>query len=250
MNLAYQSLRVLAKPIQWCTMPSTVLHAERLPIDGPCVIAPTHISHLEPFVVSMLLRREVRWMARTEFYRVLPFRVVLEVVGAFPVHRQGYARPTMRAALSLLEQGEHVGVFPEAGVSRRQYSAMRGGPIKHGAAYLGLHGQVPVVPLALVGTHAMNRVAPWRPFRHAGVYMAVGEPIHAGPVPATPGGRRRRRHEVSAQMRDAYRSLYRELLALDGVDDRHDLHPGEPDDPAAVKVDPYAAAGDARLETT
>ena len=250
MNLAYQSLRCLVKPIQWCTMPATVLHAERLAIDGPCIIAPTHISHLEPFVVSMLVKREVRWMARTEFYKFLPFKIGLDVVGAFPVHRQGYARPSMREALRLLSEGEQVGVFPEAGVSRRQYSAMRGGPIKHGAAYLAVHGRVPIVPLAVVGTHAMNRVAPWRPFRHAAVYMAVGEPIVAGPMPQTPGGKRTMRHELSEQMRDAYQALYRELLALDGVDDRHDLHPGESDDPSAVKVDPYAAAGDARVEAT
>ncbi|MEM8494054.1 MAG: lysophospholipid acyltransferase family protein [Planctomycetota bacterium] len=245
MNVAYQIARSLSKPVQWCTMPVRVIDPHGFDLSRPCVVAPTHISHLEPFVLSMILRDEVRWMARTEFYRSRVLAWGLQSVGAFPVCRQGYARPTIREALRLLEQGERVGVFPEAGVARRQYSAMRGGPIKSGAGYLAMHARVPIVPVALIGTYAMNRAWTWRPFRHAAVRMAIGAPIEPEPLGKTAGQRRRQRLALCEQLRSAYPAMYRDLLALDGVDDRHDLHPHETDDPGQVQVDPYAAAGHA-----
>ncbi len=243
MNLAYQSARWLVKPIQWCTMPTTILGQEHLDVSGPYVIAPTHISHLDPMIVSLLIKDEVRWMARTEFYQLRLIAWLLNAVGAFPVHRQGYPRPSLRRGLELLAQGERVGVFPEAGVARRQYSAMRGGPIKKGACFLGMHGQVPILPVALVGTHAMNRPMTWRPFRHATVYLAVGEPIMPEPLHDTLRGRRQQRAKLGQRLNDAYPKMYQQLLQLDGVDDNHDLSPGEPNDPSLVRVDPDAAAG-------
>lgn len=245
MNLAYQTARWLVKPIKWCTMPTRILNPERLNINGPCVIAPTHISHLDPMIVSMLIKDEIRWMARTEFYNYRLIAWSLNAVGAYRVHRQGYARPTLRRSLELLAQGERVGVFPEAGVARRQYSAMRGGPTKQGACFLAMHAQVPIIPIALIGTHAMNRPITWRPFRHAAVYLAVGEPIYPEPIKKDIGERREQRALLGKRLSASYPAMYKELLKLDGVDDNHDLSPGEPDDPSLVRVDPYAAAGNA-----
>lgn len=241
--LGYPIVRTFCKPIQWICIPSTVLHTERLEVGGPCILAPTHISHLEPFIVSLILTGRIRWMARSEFYRFKLSAAALDWVGAFVVDRKGYPRPTLREAARLLSEGERVGVFPEAGVSRRQYSVMRGGPIKHGAAYLALRSQVPVIPIAIVGTHAMNRVGSWLPFHHAPVQLAIGEPIYPEPLLSRPSEKRRQRHELAAQMSASYQALYQELLELPGVDDQHDLHPHQSDDPAQVAVDPHAAAG-------
>ena len=241
--LAYHLLRAACKPVQWCCIPSAVLHAGRLPDRGPCILAPTHNSHLEPFVLSLILRGRIRWMARNEFYAYKTTAALMRGVGAFSVRRRGYPRPTLRVGLELLEQDERIGVFPEGGVSRRQYSAMRGGPISHGACFLAMYAQAPIIPIAMVGTHAMNRVGPWMPFRRAPVHIAIGEPIQPGPCPSKLSDKRVRRYELGEILRERYQSLYQELLTLPGVDDDHDLHPGQPDDPALVRFDPDSAAG-------
>lgn len=241
--LSYALMRAAVKPLQWICIPSTVLHPERLPKDRPCILAPTHISHLEPMVLGLILREQVRYMARIEFYRFGLYAWVLNRSGAFPVRRNGYARPTIRKALELLERGDHIGVFPEAGVSRRQYSAMRGGPIKYGACFISMYSGAPIVPVAIVGTHAMSRVGPWLPFRRAPVHLAIGEAICPGPLPSRLSDRRAARLALGEQMRDQYQRLYQELLQLPGVDDRHDLHPNQPDDPERVAIDPDSAAG-------
>ena len=130
-------------------------------------------------------------------------------------------------------------------MSRRQYSAMRGGPVKQGACFLAMHAQVQIIPIALIGTHAMNRPATWRPFRHAAVHVAVGEPITPEPLHKDHAARLRQRRDLGRRLLVSYPAMYQQLLKLDGVNDNHDLHPGEVDDPTRVKVDPYAAAGTA-----
>ncbi|MGB0767794.1 MAG: lysophospholipid acyltransferase family protein [Phycisphaeraceae bacterium] len=241
--LAYHLFRAACKPIECCCIPSTIIHAERLDRSGACILAPTHNSHLEPFVLSLLLRGRVRWMARSEFYKHRLVAKMMDGVGAFRVARRGYARPALREGLRLLNQDERIGVFPEGGVARRQYSAMRGGPITHGACFLAMHSGAPIIPIAVVGTHAMNRVGPWLPFRKAAVHVAIGEPIEPGPLPESLYDRHIRRGALGELMLEQYQSLYRELLALPGVDDDHDLHPGQDPDPARVAYDPDSAAG-------
>jgi 1-acyl-sn-glycerol-3-phosphate acyltransferase len=182
-------------------------------------------------------------MARSEFYKYRVTAALMHSLGAFCVKRRGYPRPTLREGLDLLSQGERVGVFPEGGVARRQYSVMRGGPISHGACFLAMYGQAPIIPIAMVGTHAMNRVVPWLPFHRAPVHVAIGDPIQPGPCPIRLSEKRHRRYELGEQMREQYQLLYQELLALPGVDDNHDLHPGQADDPDLIAFDPDSAAG-------
>src|SRR4051794_36862454 len=35
---------------------------------GPYILACTHLSHIEPFLMSIIVRRQIDWMARIEFY--------------------------------------------------------------------------------------------------------------------------------------------------------------------------------------
>lgn len=242
---AYPFVRALVKPVQWICIPATVLHPERLDREGPCVLAPTHVSHLEPFVLSLVLRGHISWMARSEFYGTRVSTAFLNAIGAFPVKRRGYPRAALRAGMRHLDHGDRVGVFPEGGVSRRHYSVMRGGPVKRGACFLALHKQVPIIPIAVIGTHAMNRVKTWVPFHNAPVQIAIGRPIDPGPCPKRLSEKRQRRIALGEALRVAYQELYQELLSLPGVDDRHDLHPNEPDDADRVRIDPDSAAGSA-----
>src|SRR5689334_4274835 len=48
---------------------SEVLRPHLAERSGGYLLACTHISHLEPFILSCLIKRRVDWMARIEFYR-------------------------------------------------------------------------------------------------------------------------------------------------------------------------------------
>lgn len=175
---------------------------------GGYVLAVTHLSHLEPFVVGTLVRRKVDWMARVEFYRYRLFAWLLYAIDVFPVNRFGVPVSAIRTAIARARAGRAVGIFPEGGVATGRESACRGGPIKQGACLVALRAGVPIVPCVVLGTHTLNRFEPWLPFRRARLWIAFGSPIE--PVGDAPN-RKAARCAMSRQLGDAFCALYAEL---------------------------------------
>ena len=188
---------------------SRKLNAERLPARGPAIIAVTHLSHLEPFVLSVNTRAAIHWMTRLEFYRNKWARRLLQRHLTFPVNRAGCCLGTMRYALRLLAAGQVVGIFPEGGVAVGDQAAIRGGPVKPGACWLAQRSGAPLLPVVVVGTHTLNRVPPWLPFRRGRIWLAVGTPLQAGGERKSP---RAQRAAMNRQLSEAFQSLYRDLL--------------------------------------
>lgn len=192
-----------------------VLAPERANRSGGFILACTHLSHLEPIVVSCVVRRHVRWMARIEFYRARWGASVLNWGGAFPVDRFGYSLPAVRNAIRLAARGEVVGIFPEGEVSKGDRSVLRGAAIKRGVCAVAIHAKVPVVPVVVLGTDKLNRVAPWLPFKRARVWIAFGNDI----VPDPTLHRRAARFEMADRLRAEYVRTYRELIEAAGLRD-------------------------------
>ena len=186
----------------------TVLRPELAERPGGYVLACTHLSHLEPFIVWTLVRRKIDWMARVEFFRNRAMAAVLYAADAFPVNRFGVPVSAIRTAMARARDGRVVGIFPEGGVATGAASACRGGPIKQGACLVAIRAGVPIVPCVVLGTHALNRPEPWLPFRRGRVWVAFGPPIE--PVRDAPCPKAARR-AMSRQLGDAFCSLYAEL---------------------------------------
>lgn len=184
---------------------------------GGYVLAVTHLSHLEPFVVTSVVPRKIDWMARIEFYRWRPFAWVLHAMDAFPVNRFGVPVSAIRTAIARARAGRVIGIFPEGGVATGKESACRGGPIKQGACLVALRAGVPIVPCVVLGTHMLNEFEPWLPFGRAKLWIAFGEPIE--PVRDTLN-RKAARRAMSRELGDAFCSLYQEMLRRYNIADR------------------------------
>ncbi|MES2705704.1 MAG: lysophospholipid acyltransferase family protein [Verrucomicrobiota bacterium] len=188
-------------------------HAERAAAEsgGGVLLAVSHVSHLDPVVLSTLLRRRVSWMAREEFYRHGLWAWFLDRMGAFPVNRQGRALPGIRAALSKLRAGEAVGIFPEGEIMRGVDSVLRGGPIRRGVALLAARTGVPVVPVVVSGTQRLNRVLPWLPIKSGKLWVAAGPALHAPPDTNTRAGRDAFAARLERALVEVYAELRREF---------------------------------------
>lgn len=173
------------------------------------ILATTHLSHLEPFLASIVLRRKIDWMTRIEFFKYRIFAILLKWNDAFAVNRQGVSVSAIRTAIARLRQGRVIGICPEGGVATGKLSACRGGAIKRGAALLAQRTGAPIIPCVLLGTDKFNAVGPWLPFRRGRLWIAFGEPIYADPAAAS---RRAERVRITEVLRENYQILYRELL--------------------------------------
>ena len=188
-----------------------VLGKERVPRSHEgLLLACTHLSHYDPFSISVLLRRKVDWMARAEYFRNAFPRFWVTRCDAFRIDRAGPWLPGVREALRRLDEGRLVGIYPEGDVTRDVNSVLLGAPIKQGAAMLARYSQVPVVPCVVLGSDQFRSVTPWLPLRSGRLWIGFGNPLEADY--SMPRGRASRA-ELTERLAEAMRELYAEMLA-------------------------------------
>mgnify|MGYP005768795453 CR=1 FL=1 len=91
---------------------------EHIPRSGPLIVCCNHRSVIDPLLLAVPFRRQVRYMAKSELFtdhgRLAAW--FLRKVGAFPVQRDKGDASSVRTALDLLESGGVLGLFPEGRV--------------------------------------------------------------------------------------------------------------------------------------
>ena len=217
-RISYEVGKFFGRWFYALSIKSEILRPHLAERPGGYLLACTHISHLEPFILSCLIKRRIDWMARVEFYRRRWARFFLDAFDAFPVNRCGVPVSAIRTAIARARAGGVVGIFPEGGVATGTDSVCRGGPIKRGVCLVSMRADVPIVPCVVIGTHTLKQFEPWLPFRGARLWIAFGEPIE--PVRDAPT-HKAGRAVMARQLSDAFRSLYLELCQRYNIPDDH-----------------------------
>ncbi|HEY7118529.1 MAG TPA: lysophospholipid acyltransferase family protein [Tepidisphaeraceae bacterium] len=208
MSLLYRAGRRIGRFIFFCTMRAAVDNPQAPRRQGGFVLAVTHLSHLEPFCSSTLSRRQIDWVTRKEFFHPRPIAWLLRAIHAIRVDREGVPISTIRTAVHRLRQGRVVGIFPEGGVRTGAEAAIRGGSIRKGCCSIAIHANAPVIPCVMLGTHTLNALGPWLPFRRGRIWVAYGEPIFP---PSGVKSTRMTRERLAREIAGAFRQLYTRL---------------------------------------
>jgi len=161
--------------------------AEHIPRSGGAVLALNHISYVD-FILGGFAaqpsKRLVRFMAKRELFTHRAAGPLMRSLHHIEVDR-GEGLASYAEALRYLREGEVVGIFPEATISR----AMELKEFKSGAPRLAAATEVPLVPAVLWGTQRMMTKDHPRDFsRGHHITIAVGQPLHptgAHPVAET-----------------------------------------------------------------
>lgn len=119
-----------------------------VPRRGPVLIAPNHVSNLDPPATAVMCPRMLRFMAKEELFHPRFFGRLISSVGAFPVRRGEGDTEAIRFAVGRLKEGEAVLIFPEG--TRGDGEAL--GPVNPGVSVFAKRSGAAVVPVALVGT--------------------------------------------------------------------------------------------------
>ena len=125
-----------------------VVGHENIPKSGGVLLAPNHISYLDPVLLPVAVNRRVYSMAKEELFENPLSRFFLTRLNAFPVRRGKVDRHTLRRSLQILGQGKVLNVFPE-GMINLHGTVMEG---KKGVAWLALKTNAPIVPVKIIGT--------------------------------------------------------------------------------------------------
>ena len=144
---------------------------ENIPLEGPCIIAPNHVTYADPIWISIPVLRPIRYMAWDRMFRIPVLGFMMRVFGAFPVRLEGGDISAQREAMELLRQGEALVIFPEGGRSKT------GGlmPFKLGAFRLALAHGVPILPVTIAGAYEVWPVGQLLP--HPGKLTVTYHPL-------------------------------------------------------------------------
>lgn len=180
--------------------------AERIPVNGPVIIAPIHRSNAD-FAVSVFLSpRKVFFMAKHNLFSVPILGPLLIRVGAFPVRRGSADRESMGRAEEVLRRGQALVLFPEG--TRKQGLAVE--PLHDGAMFVAARTGAWVVPVGIGGTERAMPHGAKLP-RRVKVHVIVGEPI----APPLSEGRVSR-SQIAAkteELRAALEKVYQEAMS-------------------------------------
>ncbi len=170
-----------------------VMGGEKLPRQGAFVLAPNHMSEIDPLIVAVAvwrLGRAPRFMAKESLFRVPVLGSILRATGMVPVARASShagARQTLESSQELVRHGRGVIVYPEGSLTRDpDLWPMRG---KTGAVRLAVAGGIPVIPMAHWGAQEIlpryGKLRLW-PLRRR-VQVVIGDPIDVSAVPGVAG---------------------------------------------------------------
>src|SRR5437660_4562753 len=113
---SYRAGKLLVRLLFGCVTRVHVIRPENANRTGGFLLAANHISHFDPFIISLVIGRKIDWMTIAEFFRRPVVRFLLCAIDAFPVDRDRADRKTIRTAIERLKEGDVVGLFPEGGI--------------------------------------------------------------------------------------------------------------------------------------
>src|SRR5918992_4693870 len=146
---------------------------ENVPSEGGLIVAANHQTYIDPFWLSLKIKRPTRYLAWSAAFRWPLVGPALRWFGAWPLALEGSDPAAIRRSLHWLRGGGAVVIFPEGGRSTLSGELER---FKAGAVRLALEANVPILPVTIKGG---NRVWPrgWR-FPRRGKIVITYHPLY------------------------------------------------------------------------
>jgi 1-acyl-sn-glycerol-3-phosphate acyltransferase len=142
-----------------------------IPETGGVIIAPNHLSHVDPPAFACTMERQLTFMAKEELFRGLGGKLIRSL-GAYSVKRGEGDKESIRKSIEFLQEGKVLLVFPEG--TRGDGKTLL--PINPGVALLAKKTGSPVVPAGIIGSQIVMPRGGKGIHRHA-ITVAYGEPL-------------------------------------------------------------------------
>lgn len=145
---------------------------DKLPAEGPAIIAANHSSYLDPILLGLAFYpRKLKFMAKAELFRIPLFNLLISRLGAFPVKRERVHRGALQTATELLQKKGFFSIFPEGTRHKKQL-----GQGQLGAALIALKTKAPIIPVAIKDSNLVWPEGSWR-FYFPQIKVIIGAPI-------------------------------------------------------------------------
>lgn len=130
-----------------------IVGMENLPDGEGAIIAPNHISNLDPLLVVGFCKKPMKAMAKAELFKNKICAAFFKAVGAFPINRGDADITAIKTCLRFLKKEELVLIFPHG-------TRIKPGEdisIKEGVVLMALKARKNIVPCYISGTYGFRK---------------------------------------------------------------------------------------------
>ncbi len=191
MTLLYRLGRMLTRVLCRLFFGYRPVGAERVPTEGPILIAGNHQSYLDPPLVGSGVRRPCHFFAKRELFSVPILGALIRRTHAIPVRRGVYDPAALSRVSDILARGGALVLFPEG----TRGNGIEFLPAKPGVGMIARQNHVPIVPAYVNGSENL-----WRALRKRSMRIYYGDPIPYEEIERFP------------DTKDGYRSLAEHVM--------------------------------------
>ncbi len=163
----YDAVKLVSGAVCYSLFRLEVLGREKVPLNGPLVVAANHVSYVDPVVLGVACPRPIAYMAKSELFAIRGLGPLIRALRAYPVERGKGDVAAIRASLRQLREGHAIGIFPEG--TRNLAGDAR---VQTGVALLASLADAPVIPAFIRGSARARRLGK--------VQVAFGDPFRLG----------------------------------------------------------------------
>ena len=159
----YTGVKPIANVILRLLYQPKIINKQVIPREGAIILAGNHKMLFDPVLVAISTHRLIHFLAKDIFFSgVRGF--FIRNAGTLPVHVGKIHKDSFESAISILEQGKPIGIFPEGTRNRTEKLLL---PFRKGAVTLAEKTDTKIIPFAIRGRYL--------PFH--GLTIEFGEPI-------------------------------------------------------------------------
>jgi 1-acyl-sn-glycerol-3-phosphate acyltransferase len=202
--VVYETTRVLTLLFALTAFRARALDSGNVPA-GPVILAPNHGSFMDHFFTGGFLRRRVQFMGKSQMFQPGISQWWYSHGGVFPVRRGYNDEEAFTTSFEILKRGGAVVMYCEGGRSRTGALADQAKP---GIGRLALESAVPVVPVAILGSHQVRN---WKRLEFPRVTIRYGKPFRFDQVEEPT---RDQQQDAADAILERIREMYAELAEL------------------------------------
>ncbi len=178
---AFRFIKGIVRPFMRLTTNRDWRGGEHIPASGACILTPNHTSDFDPLAIGHFIVDQGRmphFLGKKEVVDMPVLGRLFKAAGQIPVYRgTATAVNAYRDAISALERGECIAVYPEGTVTKDpNLWPMMG---KTGTARMALTTGAPVIPIAQWGAHLVkaNKQLSFHFFPRKTMHVHAGRPV-------------------------------------------------------------------------
>ncbi len=139
----------------WCKIyyRAEINGLENIPKEGPIIFCGNHRTYLDPPLMVVTAKRDMRFLAKEELYKNKFLSFLGWVFEAIPVKRDEKDITAIKESLKALKNGQCIALFPEG----TRNGMEKGEKAKDGVAFFAVRSGAKVVPCGIKGGTKENR---------------------------------------------------------------------------------------------